>query len=510
MAESETATEALMTETIQPRVEIDTSPPFESVKEAVSLFSRGRAWIPSNMLPPEVDHLNKDIFDVNKMEEHTAQLERVLINRERETLDVLKELEETKHLVEDMKLNLAHGDLLRASPNVKPESELSAPNIVLTDLDHARVSLHKTWIDLAVIRASAESLNKKMKIEAGLLQTNNGNKIPDNLGLFSFEEDQNLSREMPQICHPEKVIDSGIGKARLVQHSQFNFETEQFKKMVEASRYETMKAMSEIERTKVCIRMAELRLDAARKIEEAAKAVEAIALAERQLKSEVLSPNHLQQQDVTLSFEEYNALILKAKQAELMFNTDYVSGNSSHKTKRATQFSEAGFRKREQKTTFKRNSLEAFFGNDGIFRREDLEGSTYNNLQDSRFSSATPKFQNMHQSVGQKDSCLLNGTESGTVEEKTVPVCQSTISFGDILRRKLILQDDFMLRNHAEYQDERQQVSQSEIIRKQSGLIFHHTKSTTDERKDKHYFEQKKKFGFIHVVLPKHRKKTQS
>ncbi|EPS61823.1 hypothetical protein M569_12974 [Genlisea aurea] len=64
------------------------------------------------------------------------------------------------------------------------------------------------------------------------------------------------------------------------QGARFEFEAEQVRSMTEGSRYEVAKAMLEIEKTKRSIRMAEARIAAARKMEEAARAVEAIAVAQ--------------------------------------------------------------------------------------------------------------------------------------------------------------------------------------------------------------------------------------
>ncbi|KAF2306526.1 hypothetical protein GH714_019086 [Hevea brasiliensis] len=66
------------------RAEIDTSAPFESVKEA---------------------HEEEEV-DISKLEEQAALLEKDLIVKERKTLDVLKELETTKLMVEELKLKL--------------------------------------------------------------------------------------------------------------------------------------------------------------------------------------------------------------------------------------------------------------------------------------------------------------------------------------------------------------------------------------------------------------------
>ncbi|KAL3502214.1 hypothetical protein ACH5RR_036663 [Cinchona calisaya] len=98
---------------------------------------------------------------------------------------------------------------------------------------------------------------------------NHGTKWPLPRKILSYYEDRNL----PALKNPESSMDI------LRDVKEVNCEAEQFKKMTEASRYEVMKAMSEIERTKTSIKMAEMRLTAARKMEEAAKAVEAIALA---------------------------------------------------------------------------------------------------------------------------------------------------------------------------------------------------------------------------------------
>lgn len=112
------------------RAEIDTSAPFESVREAVDRFGGSAAWS-SHLVNRIFAHHKKQDQRVGtedeqciNLAEQTAQIEKELGAKERETLDVLKQLESAKKIIADLKLKIQKKT---AEDTLHPEEEKQQP-----------------------------------------------------------------------------------------------------------------------------------------------------------------------------------------------------------------------------------------------------------------------------------------------------------------------------------------------------------------------------------------------
>ncbi|KAE9591948.1 putative WEB family protein [Lupinus albus] len=256
----------------------------------------------------------------------------MLIQKEKERVDVLKELELTKRHVEELKSKLQkeeakvdsvfdHEENVKLVTHhlnvVKPLREdfsfypSSNPGLVLLELKQAKSILTKTIHDLADSRASVELLNKKLANERIELQKTYEKLTMNCWKISSLEEELNQTKLRLHVAKCSEIkyaIDNPSDITREIQR-QIS-ETEHFMKIGEASKSEILRTISEIEQTKMLIRTIGMQLDAAIKIKEASKAAEAVALADI---------NALLDQDneeIILSFEEYASLLRKTRAAK--------------------------------------------------------------------------------------------------------------------------------------------------------------------------------------------------
>lgn len=266
---------------------------------------------------------------VEILHDQTAQLEKDLIIKERETLEVLKELESAKKVVADLKSKIQketscdEPNPRKVHPLNEPESE-SIPHKtrclnVLHELKQAKLNLNRTTSDLASIRASIVFLNSSIEKEKILLEETKGKLSNNTTMISSLEKELYIATEKLKLLTNQKGDEKNNDKEKPLDSSkeinEMTLEIERIKEVTNSAQSEIVNLTAEIEQTKASIKTAEIRCIAAKKVEEAAKEAEAIALIE--IKA-LLSSYNLEtiEEGVTLTLEEYDMLNQKAQEAE--------------------------------------------------------------------------------------------------------------------------------------------------------------------------------------------------
>ncbi|KAJ7950091.1 WEB family protein [Quillaja saponaria] len=530
------------------RAEIDTSAPFESVKEAVNRFGGIGYWKPihNNLFEPQLDH-NIEEVNIAKLEGQAVALEKELIVKERDTLDVLKELESTKKAVEDLKSKLQKeaseanwslktnlndknltlqgkeadkesqggqvGDLWNSQEGLCP-CPSSTPGSILMELKQAKLNLIRTTSDIADIRASVEMFNKKLEKERISLKKTHKRLIQNSSKICSLEQELDQTKLKLQVakdteCRGDLDKSSDITRVR---HHRLSSEAEQFKKMGEAAKSEVMRTISEIEHTKTMIKTAEIRLVASRKIKEAARAAEAITLAEiKALSNHGNSSGDLEGKHdvVTLSSEECTSLTCKARDSEertkkrvigAMLQVDEANVSKMEILKKVEEATE------EVKTCKKSleealNRVEA--ANRGkLAVEESLRRWRSKHGQKRRSINSSTNFKNSYSSHDRRDPRLFDVNGLNLVNDGSTPVLKPTLSTGQILSRKLLSPEDCETGMPGERSSVRRKVSLGQLLRKQNGDPSLSMEVEKESGQKQFSSRRNKKFGFARFSLP--------
>ncbi|KAG2329246.1 hypothetical protein Bca4012_021118 [Brassica carinata] len=388
--------------------DIDTSAPFESVREAATRFGGFGFWKPSshsNILEPS----QNDVDEANIV---ASELEKELIAKEGEALKVLKSLESTKAIVEELKSKL-HGR----------EDKENCDTNVLRELNQAKTSLCKTTEDLAAIRESVELLNKRLEEERAALE-----KTRERLNSENAAE---ISKEIQRLSH----------------------EALEFGKTGEDARSAVDKAVCEIEVTRSKMEAAEMRLVAARKMKEAARAAEAVAIAE--IKAVTRRRRETLQEEILEKIEE-TAQEIRSSRRTIEEGLERVNS-----AKEETQWQWLEHRRRS--------------------------------------SSYKGKYKNRRETV-LMDVNGLDMMMNGDGTSSSVAVLKPTMSIGQILSRKLLLADESAMMMNG-------RVSLGQILGKTNNVK---ERSGEGKDKEKRVNGKRKRFGLakLSVMLNKESKKN--
>lgn len=472
--------------------------------------------------------------------------------KELETLDVLEELGATKKIVEDLKQQLkkeamkctvppdvhtceqagnptimdmnnensvntisSQGQVLQSSG----PCHMSSADLILMDIKQAKVDLGKAMTDLGEIQSSVESLNKKMKKEKIFLMRTREKLASKFAAVSAQERAQEQTNLNPSAASVEAscTFNNPVNIMRSI-----NSDAEQRSRMVETKNSEFIKSFPPTEDNGLSMKTAEMRWLAAKKMEEAARAAEAIALAEIKALSSTersLGVPLPEPRRVTFDLSEHSSLIPKAQEHEdsalrrMIDSKFHIDEANISKLTILNWLEEASAEvlHSKQVLTEALNRVETASSKQHAAKEALRRWLPDGEMKAQTVYNSISKNKKLSQGGNYRHSALPEVMRSTTMNNDPKPVLRSTVSLRDVLKRRPIPEEYPVEREMEDHSSVRQKVALSQMLRalREDLTLSTDDNAEKDQSSQKQFVANRKKFGFIQISLPlaRHNKK---
>jgi hypothetical protein len=268
--------------------------------------------------------------ELMKVEEQTVKLEMELFVKEKETFKVLKELQETKQVIDGLNVQIekvvtetknaskGHADMGKVHPLPAIEQKSSShteppiqsakgkqsPLTTLIKLNQAKAFLNTDTVN--ILKSEIEKEKASLEKTRERLQLNLGKASSLEADLTKMVTQLQAAKAPQPVLEPSEIW---------LQMKHLNSEKAKHRKVSEDLKNEIYELTAAIEHTRSKTKTLQFRIVMAEKLKEASQRGEAIALAEMKNLSNGQDPNATTS-DVTLSAEEHSMFVLKAQEAD--------------------------------------------------------------------------------------------------------------------------------------------------------------------------------------------------